>query len=115
MMKTDNKYPSPRYHVLTLQVQSVKWSENDTRLVSCGMDGNVFVWDVLVGNVVIRNEKTCSYADMAFSPTNGSIHCVDRSHIWEISNEGVSLKKSHHMIVKSGSNHNHSSTTVQHR
>ncbi|GAA6099387.1 cilia- and flagella-associated protein 57-like isoform X2 [Tachysurus ichikawai] len=71
------------------KVQSVKWSENDTRLVSCGMDGNVFVWDVLVGNVVIRNEKTCSYADMAFSPTNGSIHCVDRSHIWEISNEGV--------------------------
>ncbi|KAG7331728.1 hypothetical protein KOW79_005697 [Hemibagrus wyckioides] len=71
------------------QVQSLKWSDDDRRLVSCGMDGTVFVWDVLTGNAVIRNETASCFADVAFSPNTGSVLAVGRSHLQEISDEGV--------------------------
>ncbi|KAK3506828.1 hypothetical protein QTP70_029069, partial [Hemibagrus guttatus] len=74
------------------QVQSLKWSKDDCRLVSCGTDGTVFVWDALTGNAAIRSEATSRYTDVTFAPNTGSVLAVGRRHLREISDEGASPK-----------------------
>lgn len=51
------------------KVRSVVWSTNDSRLISCGMDGAVYDWDVAtekrIGESVL---KTCSYTGVTVTP-----------------------------------------------
>ncbi|XP_058246909.1 cilia- and flagella-associated protein 57-like [Hemibagrus wyckioides] len=70
-------------------VQSVKWSDDDAHLVSCGMDGLVYVWDVLAGTYVFCNEKSACYADVTFSPNSKSVIAVDRNKICEIDRKRI--------------------------
>lgn len=37
------------------QVRCIKWSPDDTQIVSCSMDGAVYEWNVLTG----KREKEC--------------------------------------------------------
>ncbi|KAM9435536.1 cilia- and flagella-associated protein 57-like isoform 1-T1 [Clarias gariepinus] len=66
------------------KVQSVRWSDDDQHLVSCGLDGTVYLWNTLTGTYESKNETECSYADVMFSPINKSILAVDRSNLKEI-------------------------------
>lgn len=90
-MKITNKYWCLRNLVLILQVRSVKWSDDDTHLVSCGMDGLVYVWDVLTRTDVFCNQSSC-YVDVTFSPNSENVIAVDRNKICEIGCQRVSPK-----------------------
>ena len=62
---------------LLLQVRSIAWSPDDSRLVSCSMDGAVYEWNVLTGKrekeCVLKN---CSYTSVALSPDMRSTYAV---------------------------------------
>uniref|UniRef100_A0A667XCB5 Cilia and flagella associated protein 57 n=1 Tax=Myripristis murdjan TaxID=586833 RepID=A0A667XCB5_9TELE len=63
------------------KVQSVRWSLDDSRLVSCGMDGAVYEWNTHTG----RREsecvlKSCNYTDVAFSPDARAVVAVGTDH-----------------------------------
>ncbi|KAG5841540.1 hypothetical protein ANANG_G00200590 [Anguilla anguilla] len=51
------------------KVRSIIWSDDDSRLVSCGMDGAVYEWNTLTtkreSDCVL---KTCMYTSIAISP-----------------------------------------------
>uniref|UniRef100_A0A6Q2XMB8 Cilia- and flagella-associated protein 57 n=1 Tax=Esox lucius TaxID=8010 RepID=A0A6Q2XMB8_ESOLU len=59
------------------KVRSVVWSADDSRLVSCGMDGAVYEWNTL--NSKRESEsvlKSCSYTGVAISSDGKSIFAV---------------------------------------
>ncbi|XP_034387977.1 cilia- and flagella-associated protein 57 [Cyclopterus lumpus] len=50
------------------KVRGIEWSLDDTRLVSCGMDGAVYEWNTHTGKRESESVlKSCSYTDVAFS------------------------------------------------
>lgn len=50
------------------QISAIKWSVDDRRLVSCGMDGAVYEWNTQSGKRESESVlKSCSYTDVAFS------------------------------------------------
>ncbi|XP_034159183.2 cilia- and flagella-associated protein 57 isoform X1 [Pangasianodon hypophthalmus] len=56
------------------KVRSVVWSADDSRLVSCGMDGAVYEWNALNGQRESESVlKSCSYTSVAISPDTRSI------------------------------------------
>ncbi|MCJ8731889.1 hypothetical protein PDJAM_G00204930 [Pangasius djambal] len=62
---------------LAHQVRSVVWSADDSRLVSCGMDGAVYEWNALTGQRESESVlKSCSYTSVALSPDTRSILAV---------------------------------------
>ncbi|MCI4395800.1 hypothetical protein PGIGA_G00196230 [Pangasianodon gigas] len=68
------------------KVLSVKWSEDDRCLVSCGMDGAVYVWNVLTSARESDNvQRSCIYTDVTFSPNTGTILAILR----ELVSDGV--------------------------
>jgi WD40 repeat protein len=51
------------------KVRCIKWSQDDTQIVSCSMDGAVYEWGVLSGRR--ENEcvvKSCSYTSLTLTP-----------------------------------------------
>ncbi|KAJ8285212.1 hypothetical protein GJAV_G00023590 [Gymnothorax javanicus] len=59
------------------KVRSILWSEDDSRLVSCGADGAVYEWNTL--STKRESEcvlKTCSYSDIAISPDAKTVFAV---------------------------------------
>ena len=52
-----------------LQVRCIRWSPDDSRLISCSMDGAVYEWNVQEckreGESVL---KSCSYTSLALTP-----------------------------------------------
>lgn len=51
-----------------LQVCGIQWSLDDSRLVSCGMDGAVYEWNTHTGKRESECVlKSCSYTGVAFS------------------------------------------------
>ncbi|KAF7711547.1 cilia- and flagella-associated protein 57-like isoform X1 [Silurus meridionalis] len=68
----------------TNQVQSVKWCSDDRHLVSCGLDGVVYLWNLLTGNYEIRKETNLIIADMTLSTVTGNVFVVDRFSVKEI-------------------------------
>uniref|UniRef100_A0A3P8WMD1 Cilia and flagella associated protein 57 n=1 Tax=Cynoglossus semilaevis TaxID=244447 RepID=A0A3P8WMD1_CYNSE len=60
-------------NILTLKghngkISAIKWSVDDRRLVSCGMDGAVYEWNTQSGKRESESVlKSCSYTDVAFS------------------------------------------------
>ncbi|XP_072543115.1 cilia- and flagella-associated protein 57 isoform X2 [Salminus brasiliensis] len=59
------------------KVRSIAWSADDSRLVSCGMDGAVYEWNALNGKRESESVlKSCSYAGVTLSPDNKTIFAV---------------------------------------
>lgn len=62
---------------LARQVRSVVWSADDSRLVSCGMDGAVYEWNALSGQRESESVvKSCSYSSVALSTNTRRILAV---------------------------------------
>jgi len=62
------------------KINSVKWSKDDTKMVSCGKDGAVYLWSVIdyatkrrEGEHVLKN---CDYTCAILSHNNSSIYVV---------------------------------------
>ena len=59
------------------QVRAIVWSTDDSRLVSCGMDGAVYEWNSLTSKRESENVlKSCSYTAVTISPDAKSIFAV---------------------------------------
>ncbi|KAK3567777.1 hypothetical protein QTP86_026459 [Hemibagrus guttatus] len=59
------------------KVRSVVWSADDSRVVSCGMDGAVYEWNALSGQRESESVlKSCSYTGVALSHATRSILAV---------------------------------------
>lgn len=53
---------------IVLQVRGIEWSLDDSRLVSCGMDGAVYEWSTQTGKRESESVlNSCSYTGVAFS------------------------------------------------
>ncbi|KAI5627246.1 cilia- and flagella-associated protein 57 [Silurus asotus] len=71
-------------------VQSVKWSSDDSHLVSCGLDGAVYIWNILTGIYETKIETNCIYVDLTLFPNTGNILTVNQFNILhEITSDGV--------------------------
>ncbi|CAG5984446.1 unnamed protein product [Menidia menidia] len=58
-------------------VSSIEWSLDDSRLVSCGMDGAVYEWNTQTGKRESESViKACNYTDVAFSADYKTILAV---------------------------------------
>eukprot|EP01028_Stygiella_incarcerata_P004742 TRINITY_DN2061_c0_g1_i1.p1 TRINITY_DN2061_c0_g1~~TRINITY_DN2061_c0_g1_i1.p1 ORF type:complete len:1197 (+),score=341.87 TRINITY_DN2061_c0_g1_i1:223-3813(+) len=59
------------------RVRDVSWSKDDSRLVSCGVDGTVYEWDVKEmrrdGDCIV---KTCQYSSVVFSEDADAVYVV---------------------------------------
>ena len=59
------------------KVRSIVWSQDDSKIISCGVDGAVYEWSVYTskrdGESVL---KTCSYTCAAVSPDGGTTFAV---------------------------------------
>ncbi|KAL5255192.1 hypothetical protein ACHWQZ_G014581 [Mnemiopsis leidyi] len=59
------------------KVRSIVWSQDDSKIISCGVDGAVYEWSVYTskreGESVL---KTCSYTCAAVSPEGGTTFAV---------------------------------------
>ncbi|XP_034724351.1 cilia- and flagella-associated protein 57 isoform X3 [Etheostoma cragini] len=59
------------------KVRGIEWSLDDSRLVSCGMDGAVYEWNTQTGKRESESVlKSCSYTDVAFSSDYKTILAV---------------------------------------
>ncbi|XP_036955576.1 cilia- and flagella-associated protein 57 isoform X1 [Acanthopagrus latus] len=59
------------------KVRGIEWSLDDSRLVSCGMEGAVYEWNTQSGKRVSESVlNSCSYTDVAFSSDCKSIVAV---------------------------------------
>uniref|UniRef100_A0A3Q4B5Q5 EML-like second beta-propeller domain-containing protein n=1 Tax=Mola mola TaxID=94237 RepID=A0A3Q4B5Q5_MOLML len=59
------------------KVCGIEWGQDDNQLVSCGMDGAVFVWNTQTGKPVSDCIfKTCSYTGIGFSSDGKTILVV---------------------------------------
>ncbi|KAM8756594.1 cilia- and flagella-associated protein 57 [Acanthopagrus schlegelii] len=59
------------------KVRGIEWSLDDSRLVSCGMEGAVYEWNTQSGKRVSESVlNSCSYTDVAFSSDCKSILAV---------------------------------------
>ena len=59
------------------QVRQVIWSQDDSKMISCGMDGAVYEWNVTSykreGESVL---KSCSYTSVTVSPDSRTTFAV---------------------------------------
>ncbi|XP_068095524.1 cilia- and flagella-associated protein 57 [Hyperolius riggenbachi] len=59
------------------KVRSVAWSADDSKLVSCGLDGAVYEWNTLTGKRESECVlKSCSYSCVALLPDSKTIFAV---------------------------------------
>ncbi|TSL47590.1 Cilia- and flagella-associated protein 57 [Bagarius yarrelli] len=59
------------------KVLSVNWSKDDRRLVSCGMDGSIYVWNILTGTCELDIvQSQCITTVVTFSPSTGNVLAV---------------------------------------
>lgn len=74
-----------------IEITSFKWISKDNILLSCGLDGAVYVWDAKHGkrlaDIVTRN---CRYQDIEATSDGNLIYTVgEDGHLKEIKNEAV--------------------------
>uniref|UniRef100_A0A8C6TUU5 Cilia and flagella associated protein 57 n=1 Tax=Neogobius melanostomus TaxID=47308 RepID=A0A8C6TUU5_9GOBI len=63
------------------KVRRIEWAPDDRRLVSCGMDGAVYEWNIQTGKRESESVlKMCSYTDMSFSSDYKTIIAVGTDH-----------------------------------
>ncbi|KAM9362159.1 cilia- and flagella-associated protein 57 [Symphorus nematophorus] len=59
------------------KIRGIEWNLDDSRLVSCGMDGAVYEWNTQTGKRESESVlKSCSYTDVAFSSDYKTILAV---------------------------------------
>ncbi|XP_067892983.1 cilia- and flagella-associated protein 57 isoform X2 [Heterodontus francisci] len=59
------------------KIRAIVWNLDDSKLISCGMDGAVYEWNTLTGKRESECVlKTCSYADLCISPDSKTIFAV---------------------------------------
>ncbi|XP_074640882.1 cilia- and flagella-associated protein 57-like [Tubulanus polymorphus] len=59
------------------KIRSIIWSNDDAKIISCGMEGAVYEWDPLTGKRVGENViKSCSYTGVAISPDGKNTFAV---------------------------------------
>ncbi|GFR57789.1 cilia- and flagella-associated protein 57-like [Elysia marginata] len=59
------------------KVKSVVWSADDSKLVSCGMDGAVYEWDTFTGKRISESVwKSCSYTGVTITPDGKATFAV---------------------------------------
>lgn len=59
------------------KVRSVIWSNDDSKIVSCGMDGAIYEWETLTGKRIGENVlKSCSYNGVTISHDGKTIYAV---------------------------------------
>ena len=58
-------------------MKSVVWSADDSKLVSCGMDGAVYEWDTFTGKRISESVwKSCSYTGVTITPDGKATFAV---------------------------------------
>ncbi|XP_074529308.1 cilia- and flagella-associated protein 57 [Halichoeres trimaculatus] len=63
------------------KIHSIEWSRDDSRLVSCGVDGAVYEWNIQTGKRESESVlKSCSYTGVAFSADCKTILAVGTDH-----------------------------------
>ncbi|XP_069837406.1 cilia- and flagella-associated protein 57 isoform X1 [Dendropsophus ebraccatus] len=74
------------------KVRSVAWSMDDSKLVSCGLDGAIYEWNSLTGKRESECVlKSCSYSCVALSPDSKIIFAVGSDQtLKEISDSQIS-------------------------
>lgn len=75
------------------KVRSVVWSADDSKIVSCGMDGAVYEWDPYTGKRIGESVlKSCSYSGVTIDPDGKKIYAVGSDKtIKEINDSQVKL------------------------
>jgi WD40 repeat protein len=59
------------------KVRSVIWSADDSKIVSCGMDGAIYEWETMTGKRMGENVlKSCSYNGVTISHDGKTIYAV---------------------------------------
>lgn len=62
-------------------MRCIKWSPDDTRIVSCSVDGAVYEWNILTGK---REKecvvKSCSYTSLTLTPDFRTTFVVSSDH-----------------------------------
>ncbi|KAL3868099.1 hypothetical protein ACJMK2_040935 [Sinanodonta woodiana] len=59
------------------KIKSVVWSSDDSRIVSCGLDGAVYEWESYTGKRVGESVlKTCNYTGVAITPEGKTTFAV---------------------------------------
>lgn len=58
-------------------MKCIKWSSDDTKLISCGLDGAIYEWNMFTfkrdGESIL---KSCSYSSVSVSPDSRTIYAV---------------------------------------
>ncbi|VDP24511.1 unnamed protein product [Schistosoma mattheei] len=59
------------------KIRSIIWSDDDHKLISCGLDGAVYEWDTQKGTRMNENVlKSCSYTSVAVSQDAKTVYAV---------------------------------------
>ena len=79
-----------------LQIRSVAWNTDDSKLISCGTDGAVYEWSLSTGKRETECVlKSCSYNCVTISPDGKIIFAVGSDQtLKEIADSSVSLPPS---------------------
>ena len=74
------------------KVKSIVWSADDSKIVSCGMDGAVYEWETATGKRVGESVlKSCSYTGVSVTPDGKTTFAVGSDKtLKEISDSQVS-------------------------
>ena len=75
------------------KVKAVIWSVDDSKIVSCGMDGAVYEWDTFTGKRVGESVlKSCSYTSVAVTNDGKTTFAVGSDKtLKEITDSQVSI------------------------
>ena len=75
------------------KVKSIVWSADDSKIVSCGMDGAVYEWETATGKRVGESVlKSCSYTGVSVTPDGKTTFAVGSDKtLKEISDSQVCL------------------------
>ena len=75
------------------KVKSIVWSADDSKIVSCGMDGAVYEWETATGKRVGESVlKSCSYTGVSVTPDGKTTFAVGSDKtLKEISDSQVSV------------------------
>ena len=74
-------------------MKSIIWSADDSKIVSCGLDGAVYEWETMSGKRVGESVlKSCHYTGVAVTPDGKTTFAVGSDKtLKEISDSSVSL------------------------
>ena len=76
------------------KIRSIHWSDDDTRLISSGMDGAVYEWNVFEGRRESENVlKSCSYYSAILASKSGPIYATGNDNRLRAIQDGQVVKE----------------------